>query len=139
MLIRESKLRQIIKSVIRESISGNRRRLKESDADEYLPNGSHVMGSVPTYVADEQAQAEGMEAWYASNSMPPQVGDEIECPSGGCEYTAEGWQFFRQGAPSEEYFGSERKPKPDWRSSSYRLNRRPPMSASDREIYFGDY
>lgn len=108
MLIRESKLRQIIKSVIRESISGNRRRrLKESDADEYLPNGSHVMGSVPTYVADERAQAEGMEAWYASNSMPPQIGDEIECPSGGCEYTTEGWQFFRHGAPDpdDNYYG----------------------------------
>ena len=108
MLIRESKLRQIIKSVIRESISGNRRRrLKESDADEYLPNGSHVMGSVPTYVADEQAQAEGMEAWYASNSMPPQVGDEIQCPTGRCEYTAEGWQYSSYGPadPDDSYYG----------------------------------
>ena len=107
MLIKESKLRQIIKSVIRESISGNRRRLKESDADEYLPNGSHVMGSVPTYVADEQAQAEGMEAWYASNSMPPKVGDEIRCPTGSCEYTTEGWQYSSYGPadPDDNYYG----------------------------------
>lgn len=108
MLIKESKLRQIIKSVIRESMSGNRRRLKENDSDEYLPDGGHVMRGVPEVpeynLADPRANAEGMRLWYETNSMPPKIGDELMGQkfggyghnydqTGSFEFTPEGWQF----------------------------------------------
>ena len=111
MLIKESKLRQIIKSVIRESMSGNRRRLKENDSDEYFPNGAHVMGSVPEVaeynLADPSANAEGMRLWYETNSMPPQLGAEINGNLNGqkgiFEYTREGWQFMTSDYIEDDY------------------------------------
>ena len=112
MLIKESKLRQIIKSVIRESMSGNRRRLKESDSDEYL-NGNHMMGGIPEYIADEKAHKQGMELWFQQNppNRFPQYGDEINgklgygdrAIRGNYEYTSEGW-LFSQTDPRHNFY-----------------------------------
>jgi len=113
MLIKESKLRQIIKSVIRESMSGNRRRLKENDSDEYLPDGRHVMGGIPEYIADEKAHKQGMELWFKQNppNRFPQYGDEINgklgygdrAIRGNYEYTSEGW-LFSQTDPRHNFY-----------------------------------
>jgi hypothetical protein len=112
MLIKESKLRQIIKSVIRESMSGNRRRLKENDSDEYF-EGNHVMGGIPEYIADENAHQQGMELWFKQNppNRLPQYGDELngklgygpDAIRGNYEYTSEGW-LFSQTDPRHNYY-----------------------------------
>ena len=132
MLIKESKLRQIIKSVIRESMSGNRRRLKENDSDEYLEDGNHIMGGIPKYIADPRAHAEGQRLWYKTNTMPPKIGDELMGQkfggygvdydqTGSFEYTPEGWQFM-EIEPENEPYGPSNDEIDAWNAedSSYR-------------------